>query len=229
MSVVCGGAGAGELMDACRQRLLDALVDSTICVSSDIQSQIETVLVAFHQSAVYTSFPGTAEDKYIAGLIAVRTVQRQVLLFRFFSTVVQPVDSYGLAGEDYAFIERIVKRRAQSSLSVHQAVLLGIEVVSEAKEISTTVGGPIRVVIATPDGIRTEDSARVIWTENHITTQNQLIDALRFDLSSTGSQVQEKLQTFSNSITSVRGVYGSKYPAWPKPTLGDPDDDPTAR
>jgi hypothetical protein len=231
MDVVCSGAGAGELTDACRLRLLDALVGSTIYTEEDIRSQIETVLVAFHQSDVYKKFPGKAEAKYIAGLIGGRTAQREVFLFEFFNTVVKPVEAYGLAGEDYVFLERIVKRRVGSkSLSINQAAFLGIEVVSEAKEISTTVGGPIRVVIATPDGIREEESARVKWTEDHITTQNGLIDDLRLELSSTGVQVQDQLRTFSNSITSVRGVYGSKYPAWPKPTLlPDHDDDPTTR
>src|SRR5262245_47478524 len=88
MDVVCGGAGHGELIDAFRLRLVDALVGSSLVIESDIRSQIETILVAFHQSAVYTTFPGSEDDKYIAGLIAVRSTKRDVFLYRFFNSVV---------------------------------------------------------------------------------------------------------------------------------------------
>lgn len=227
MDVVCGGAGHGELMDAFRLRVMDALVGSATCGESDIRTQIETALVAFHRSPVYKSFPGDTEDKYIAGLIAVRDVQRKVFLYKFFNSVVQPVETYGLAGEDSAFLDRLVKRRHRSGLSVHQAVLLGIEVVSEARHISAHVGGPIRVVIATSaEGIRAQEQDRIQWTEAEITTQNDVFDALRFELTSTNTQVEQQLKTFSNSITSIRGVYGLKFPAWPKPTLTDDEDEP---
>jgi hypothetical protein len=77
------------------------------------------------------------------------------------------------------------------------------------------------VIVRPDEGIQPEEPARVLWTEAHIKTQNQIIDALRWELSSTEDQAEAKLRTFSNSITAVRGVYGSKYPAWPSGTLGN--------
>jgi hypothetical protein len=112
-------------------------------------------------------------------------------------------------------------RRYRSGPSINQAVLLGIEILNEAKASSIYVGGPTNVVIATPAGIRSQPSERVQWTEAEIATQNDVFDALRFELGSTSAELNERLTTFSNSITAVRNLYGSKYPAWPKPTLGE--------
>lgn len=226
MDIVCGGAGNGELTEAFRP-LLVQMSRSRTHGEEAIRRDLETALVTFHNSPVFTSFPCPSDEKFIAGLIAVRSVKREVFLFKYFGSVIQPVHTYGLAGEDYSYFDRVAQRRYRENLSIQQAVLLGLEIVGEAKATSIHVGGPTRVVIVQPDkGIHVEDAAVLVWTEAHIATQNKLFDDLRFDLSSTNAQVDHDLITFSNSITAVRGVYGSKYPAWPQPTK-KPDGDPS--
>jgi hypothetical protein len=163
MDIVCGGAGNGELYEAFRVSVLARMKCSATIGEEPIRQELEAALVAFHRGRVFLAYPASQEDKLIAGLIAVRSVSREVFIYRFFGPVIQPVHTYGLAGED-----------------------------------------------------------------SHIATQNELFDALRFDLSSTEDQAKEKLRNFSNSITAVRGVYGSKYPAWPSPSFGKrkpPNDD----
>ncbi len=225
MGVVCGGAGSGVLTDAFRARVAAALIRSTAGNEDDIRREIEAELVAFHQSAVFTAFPASKADKLIAGLIAARSPSQEVFLFKYLGSVVQPVQTYALVGEDYAFFDRIAQRRYRRGLSINQAVLLGLEIVSEAKQTSPFVGGPTRVVIARPEGIASEDQAHVQWTEAHIVKQNELFDNLRFNLSSTDDQVEGALRSFGNSITEVRLVYGSKDLAWPTLSDSGSDDD----
>lgn len=221
LSLVVGGAGSGELTDAFKLRVAGALVGTQKSGEEHIRRELEAQLVAFHRSDVYERFPGTSEEKTIVGLIAVRSALQEVFLYHYWTTVIKPVKTYELAGEDYAFIKRMGERRFRAGMSVRQATLLGIELISEGKEISPYIGGQIRVVIARPEGFSVEDAAQVQWTEAEIATQNQVIDALRFELSSSNAQVDEQLRIFSNSITSIRNVYGVKYPMWPKPTLTD--------
>lgn len=227
MDVVCGGAGHGELVNGFRQRLFHDVPSSVACDESAIRHELEQQLIAFHESDVFRLFPGSDDDKCIAGLIAVRTVQRRVLLFKFFNSVIEPVFTYGLAGEDHAFTERLVSRRYRDGLTIQQAVLIGLDVINEVKATSIYVGGPTRVVVITPDkGIEVQEQERIIWTENHISTQNQLFDELRFNLGSSNVEATTTLENFSNSITSMRGVYGSKYLSWPtqKPRFLDDDE-----
>jgi hypothetical protein len=226
MDIVCGGAGNGDLIDAFRASLAPQMTSSTTCGEDSIRRELEAALVGFHQGAVFSAYPASQEDKGIAGLIAVRSAARQVFLYKFFGTVIQAVDTYGLAGEDYSYFERLTQRRYRPGLSIHQAMLIGLEIINEAKDTSATIGKTTRVVIATAsDGMRSQPRERIEWTEAEITTQNRLFDDLRFELSSTSAETQENLWKFSNSITSMRGVYGSKYLAWPKLTIGETTDD----
>jgi 20S proteasome alpha/beta subunit len=229
VSVVCGGAGQGELSDAFVARLGPAMKRSPTCGEEPLRRELEGIAAGFHQSAVYRSFPGTSDDKFIAGLIGVCDPARQTYLFKFAGPTVKSVATYDLAGEEFEFYERIPRRRYRVGLSINQAVILGIEIINEAKSSSIYVGGPTNVVIVRPNGIKAQADDRVQWTEAHIATQNELIDSLRIDLSSTSAQVTEKLNNFSSSITAVRGLYGAKYGAWPTPTLSDDPDDPTKK
>jgi 20S proteasome alpha/beta subunit len=226
MDIVCGGAGNGPLADAFRDQLIPRMVRSKTVGETAIQRELEQALVAFHQGRVFKAYPGTPDEKLIAGLVSVRSAAKQVHLFHFFGSVIRSVRTYELAGEDYAFLERVTKRLYRDGLTIQQAILIGLDVVNEGKATSIYVGGPTRVVVVRPDsGMQVQESARISWTEAHISTQNELLDDLRFNLGSSSAEAQVTLKNFANSITSMRGVYGTKYLAWPKPTLDDPDPD----
>jgi 20S proteasome alpha/beta subunit len=225
MDLVCGGAGQAELSDAFLARLGPAMKHSKTCGEEQIRKELEGIAAAFHQSAVFRSFPGTPKEKIIAGLIAVRDASGQVFLFKFFGPTVRVVATYELAGEEYEFFALIARRRYRDGLTIKQALLLGVEIISEARQSSIYVGGPTRVVNVMPAGIVAEDPQRVAWTDAEITRQNELIDILKFELSSSQAQVESNLKNFSNSITSVKAYYGVKLPPWPAFTLPEPSED----
>ncbi len=228
VDVVVGGAGHGPLSDVLRPRLESTLARSALKGEESVLRELEAALVAFHQDPVFTAFPAPLDDKFVAGLVCVRSVRaRQVWLFEYFNSAIKPVTTYSLSGEDHAQFAHVAQRLYRPGISIQQAVLLGLEVIALAKKTSVYVGGDTRVVTVRPDDMRVEDGTRVSWTEAHIDTQNKLIDELKFNLASTEDQVQKELQAFSNSITAVRGIYGSKFPPWPtpSPSLGDFEDD----
>ena len=225
--VVCAGAGNGELTDGFRARLEAAIGPSQASDKEMIRREIENALVEFHQSPVFASFPGKDEDKYICGLICVRTRTREVMLFKYFCSVVESVDTYHLAGEDYAHFEHVVRRLFRTGTSVQQAILMGLEVLNTAKATSLFVGGPTRVVVATPSGISVENTRRINAAEAFVQTKIEAFDSLSFDLGSSNVQMQKKVDAFANSITSIRGIYGSKFESWPQSSFGEiePSDD----
>ena len=227
MDIVCGGAGNGDLSDSFRSSLTKRMVRSPKTGEEPIRLELEAALVDFHRSKVFAAYPvADPNDKYISGLISVRSAAREVFLYKYDGSVVQPVATYQLAGEEYSYFGRILQRRYRPGLSINQAMIIGLEVIGEGRETSTGIGGPTRIVIATPNGgMRCEQGERLAWAEAELTKQNELFDSLRFELGSTGAQVQDQLTNFSNSITALRGVYGSKYEAWPKLTIGHVQDD----
>jgi hypothetical protein len=229
MDIVCGGGGHGYLTDALGAALAARMTASPLVGEEAIRLELEGALVDFHRGPVFLNFPNHHSDKYLNGLICVRNAAREVFLYKYDATVILAVHTYGLAGQhEDPYLKRLAERLYRPSPSIQQAELMGLEIINEGRETFTTIGKRTRVVIVTPnEGMRSEPRDRIEWTEAQIITQNQLFGDLRFELSSSSAQANENLWKFSNSITAMRGVYGSKYPAWPQPTIGEiePTDD----
>jgi hypothetical protein len=226
--VVIGGAGNGELTDGFRARLVASIGSLRESTMEAVRRKIEKAAVDFHRSPVYDAFPGSAEEKHIAGLICVRTRDSKVMLFDYFDTIVKPVETYKLAGEDYAHFDHIVKRLYRSEATIQQGIVIGLEVMNTAKATSVHVGGETRVVVARSDGMRPEHPRRINAVEAFVKTKREAFDSLTVELGSSGLEVEYKVQAFANSITSIRKVYGVKFESWPDATIGDidwPEDD----
>jgi hypothetical protein len=229
--VVIGGAGYEALTAALLRTVIGALSEPF----ESVHAVLQRAVAAFHKSAVYTAFPGSATDKSVAGLIGLRLTNGPVMLFEYMRSVVTPVTTYKLAGEDIPPYDVIPRRAYRCDLSVSEALVLGIDIVEAAKATSVYVGGATRAVSLQPTGVVTEDPGKIFKTALHVAESSRLAGMLRLqaaDHTVPDALFQRNLTAFCNSMTAVRYLYGAAVPPWQGGTLGDyvpPDDDDSSR
>jgi ATP-dependent protease HslVU (ClpYQ) peptidase subunit len=229
--VVVGGAGIVPLSDVLRSRILERFEKIRDSTAVAVLSAVRDAIAQFHRAHEYTAFHGKPEDKYLSGLIAIRLIESgKCLLLKYFSSVVEPVNDYSLAGEERASYEIIAKRGYKASLSIDQAIVHSVNIVAEAKRTSQYVGGQIRVVQVQHEAVTEVDSGKIYKIELHVGEANRLMTELMWqaaDQSISRKDYQKNLSLFCNSMTAARGIYGVSLPPWPSATLGQSDDEST--
>lgn len=200
-----------SLTDLLARRLKGSVADSDDSVRADISA----VLAAFHASDEFALYPADEPNKRIVGTFCVRLIaQRTVLLFRSAATTLTPIPTYSLMGFDHELYDVTAKRLFTPALKLAQAIWLGLHVFTLAKKTCTAIGGPIRVLVASPNRMILEPEGAVAqmeaWVDGCAVAMDRLLLAAPNPTCPTAAFRQELLalqgQLFRLRLESTRAA-----------------------
>jgi hypothetical protein len=120
------------------------------------------------------------------------------------------VPDFALAGIGEDFYKPLVTRLYGSGVTLTQAVLLGIHVLSQAGETINSIGGPSQLITVRRGGMTLVESGHVKDLERRTSTFNEALGELVLacpDTSIQNDEFQDLLKNFGTRVMQLREEY----------------------
>lgn len=134
-------------------------------------------MLSYHTRQV-AFYPAEPEQKQLRFVICMKgKSSSEVFLWRTDGTTIESVKDYALIGWEEAVYDHEVKWLYRSGIKMAQAVLLGIHLLTIAKN-SLYIGGDIQIIVVHENGMALEDPNEVRRLEQNIAKFNTAIAKL---------------------------------------------------
>lgn len=208
--VVVTGSGVGELVDAFAEQLDRYMVDESTESVLEFRGIVEAQLKEFtmHEVAMYP-LPKTRKHlQFIIGCSSPKT--QECLLWQTRATHLQRIKDCALIGWDIPFYQHLSQRFYRPQMTISQAVIAGLYVLSVAEQTSNSVKGPVSVAIIKPTGITMESREYVDDLWDRLKKYGALLDNIFMLCSDTSiylPQLEKALGEFKNQAMLLHKTY----------------------
>lgn len=216
--LVVGGAGE-------RGNLIDDFVETLgVCAAGweaglneqALRLKVKRVLKEFHDNVV-SSEPASDEAKWLEFIICLKDRNSpNIYLWRTGGTGLKTVTDFALVGLGETFFISQVKKLYRPDISMPQAVLLAIHVLSNAIETITDIGGPTRIIGVRAPGMFPVEQAEVQALEQRVAAFNQTLAALVLacpDISISQDKFIELIGELAERLAILREYYMNRESA----------------
>ena len=208
--IAVGGAGCVEPIEALALELFERIEKKAPATIRDLRTTIQESIDFVHSSdATVSSWPktyGTAkwivagkptEDEFAVFIVTGRRVS-------------QRKKEPEIIGYRTPTNKALLKRLYRPGLTMQQAVMLAVYLLSQSKVLDVGVGGDPRIAVITANGAFIDDPEYVTNSEQRILDFTNLIDELFLhcvDSSTPPSVFPEIIDLFQKSVTALRSRY----------------------
>lgn len=203
-TVVIGGSGPGDLIDAFIIRLTERLAGDAAESLADFRAITESELAGFYAADVATYPDEEKRIKCIVTAYAKKSGTFHSWVTKH--TVLSPVSTYELAGIEDALYDNVVKRFFRADMTLAQGALCGCYLFAVAKETSTYIRGDTSLVIITGDGVFSESSQYVRMIDDRLKDYERGVNQIFLscaDTSVSPARLERELQGFSHDAIEL--------------------------
>jgi 20S proteasome alpha/beta subunit len=204
-----GGAGYGPLIDAAIQEIIDRAKESKPKTKSELRSLLKASLAEVHEKDV-PALAVPPKHRSPELLVAAKPAEDDFCIFFTKGRRVLDEPRMAIIGYATAYNADLLKRLHRDSLSMQQAVMLGVYLVSQSKKLDEGVGGETRVALVVENHASIDDPKYIANSEERVQDFLKLIDELFFDcidMSVPPKQIPEKLAAFTEKVNQLRENY----------------------
>jgi hypothetical protein len=199
------GSGHADLIEAFVirvERKLDAITVGTI---AEVQALIESELEDFYARDVALC-PDPPEEKRVKLFIAAAIPNAEYEVWVTEGIRLRPIQEHELNGHQEPLYEATAKRLYSSGMTIAQAILASIYVLTIAEETSNYVRGPMSVAVIDKHGIWMEDEHYVETVRRRLQQYERDVNAIFLACADTGLSVdllRKKIEAFSESALAL--------------------------
>lgn len=210
--VVIGGSGnVAGLIDGFDETLSIAIEDWPASLDErEIRENIHGVLQDYHRNDVAND-PAEPDAKRLSFIICVKGKDSEnVFLWRTDGASLVRVSDHTLLGWEEPLYDHEVRWLYQQGVSTAQAVLLGVRLLTMAKDTSNYVGGDTQVIVIAENGMQLLHVENVRLLEERVRAFNQALAHLVLacpDTSINSSSFKELLGGFEEHVLHLREHY----------------------
>lgn len=180
--VVIGGGGDGDLVDDFGDRLTDYIAGWPDRSEREMRDEIRAFVQHFYEVDVPLS-PAPEDDKNLGFIVCLRSKAKPgIFLWRISGLRVFTVTEKTLLGWEEKIYWHEVDRLYQPNWVSNHAMLLGLHLLTIAKQTSNVVGGESRVILVRDHAMNVVPSEDVNELEQMLATFNKMVDDLRLIL-----------------------------------------------
>jgi 20S proteasome alpha/beta subunit len=204
-----GGAGFGSLIDAATQEIIDRAKESKPSTKSELRSLVRASLKVVYEKDV-PALGVPAKHRSPELLVAAKPTQDDFCIFLIRGRRILEEPRKAIVGYATAYNAELLKRLHRELLSMQQAVMLAVYLVSQSKKMDDGVGGETRVALVVENGAWIDDLEYVANSEQRVQDFLKLTDELFFhciDVSIPPKQILEKLTQFVENVSQLRDSY----------------------
>lgn len=202
--LVIGGAGHGPLVEGFTETLTDQIETWNANLDGGaLKDKIRHVVLDYHRHEVAVC---PAEDKDIQFLICLKQkhdLEAEIHLWTVRGSAIKRVRDYALIGWEEGIYRHDIDRHYRGGEKNLYSMLVGVHVLMLARETSNNVGGPIKIVAATPIGFRAVAPEDAEELERRVADFESTLDALRLRICDTTIPLDDFNQGVSNFQTAV--------------------------
>jgi 20S proteasome alpha/beta subunit len=213
--IAVGGAGAGELIDALSQEIIECTKESKPTTKDDLKRLVKNALREVWRKDVPTLVvPKQYRSPEL--LIAARTTEEGSCILWTRGRRLLGEQARGIIGYPSAYNFALLTRLHSESLPMAQAVLLATYLVSQSKMFDEGVGGETQIVVVTDKGAFQEDRAYVDNAQKRFDAFHEIVDRLILaspDVSTTEAEFLKELEDFRKAAIKLRAEYKHKMTA----------------
>jgi hypothetical protein len=205
--IIIAGSGHAGLIESFIVQVNGAIAKQ--CDGLDnvgLREVIESVLVEFYRNDVALC-PDPPDEKYLKFFIAASSPKvRQFNAWISENVRLRPLDKHELIGWDAPIYKLALRRLYGEKMSLSQAVLAAIYVLTVAKETSNYVGGALSLAIIRENGIWMEDERYVQTLEDQLKIYESFTSSLLLacaDTSIYSADLQTLIDAFSKVVRSL--------------------------
>lgn len=209
-----GGAGFGPLIDAAIQEILDRAKKSKPRTRSELRTLLKNSLAEVFQKDIPTLVVHK-RHRSPEFLVAAKPTEDDFCIFFIRGRRVLEEPRTAIIGYATVYNADLLKRLHRESLSMQQAVMLGVYLVSQSKKLDEGVGGETRIALVVENGAWIDDPEYISNSEQRVQDFLKLTDELFFsciDVSIPPKQIPQKLTEFTEKVSQLRDSY-LKYSA----------------
>jgi len=203
-----GGAGVGDLIDCSIDEIIERASAERPKTKKDLKLLIKNALKKIYEEDLPTLvIPKQFRTPQL--LVSAKTDEGFVIFHTQGRRVLAEVEK-AIIGYGTKYNNELLKRLHRPSLSMQQAVLLGVYLVSQSKKLDEGVGGTTRVAVVTQNGSWFDDPAYIGNSEARIAEFLRLTDDLflsSVDISIPPSSLPTILEEFGKNVAQLREKY----------------------
>jgi 20S proteasome alpha/beta subunit len=204
-----GGAGYGPLIDAAMQEIIERARESRPKTRSALHSLIRGAIREVYENDLPTlSVPRKHRSPEI--LVAGKPVEEEFCIFFIRGRRILDEPKKAIIGYSTAYNLELLRRLHRESLSMQQAVMLAIHLVSQSKKLDEGVSGETRVALIVENGAWIDDVQYIQDSEKRVRDFLALTDELFFDcidVSIPPKEFPQKLANFATRVNELRDNY----------------------
>ena len=204
-----GGAGFGPLIDAATQEIIDRAKESKPKTKSELRALLRAALKEVHEKDV-PALAVPVKHRSPELLVAAKPSEDDFCILYTKGRRVLDEPRAAIIGYATPYNAELLKRLHRESLSMQQAVMLGVYLVSQSKKLDDGVGGDTRVALIIQTGASIDDPAYLSNSEARVQDFLKLTDELFFhciDVSIPPKEIPDKLTKFAEKVNQLRESY----------------------
>jgi hypothetical protein len=199
-AVVIAGAGYSHIIDAFVLCLRDRFAQFGSSDLDEFRRIVENEIRNFRKDELVYH---PRSHRYLDIIIAAVSTEETYGAWTVKASKLQPISNEAvIVGWNVPFYLATLKQFYNSSMSISQAVLAGIRVLTIAENTSNDVRGPMSVAVLSPAGVCMEPSGIITAVQRHLGEFAKVVDRAFLVCADSGlyiSQLKELLAQFSDS------------------------------
>lgn len=203
LDVIIAGSGIGDLIDGFTARLKERLDADNASSIAEVKRRMEARLPNFLNVEVanYPCSDDEKQHKFIVAAYSATTKDFAVWASR--NTVLIPVTSYEMAGVEDRLYDYVARQFYRPDMTVPQAILAGLYVLTVAESTSSYVRGPFRTAIIWEGGIEVEKEENTRTIVERLKQYEAQMNALFLACADTTvgvPEMEDKLNEFKQTV-----------------------------
>jgi 20S proteasome alpha/beta subunit len=201
-----GGAGYGPLLDATMQEIIDRTRESKPKTKTELRSLLNSCLKEVYEKDV-PALAVPAKHRSPELLVAAKPPEDDFCILSIKARRVLGEPRTAIIGYATAYNTDLLNRLHRESLSMQQAVMLGVYLVSQSKRLDQGVGGETSIAVVVENGAWIDDPKYVKDSEGYVSDFLKLTDELFFnciDVTIPPKQFPERLTEFTTRANVLR-------------------------
>ena len=207
-----GGAGLSEPTEALSQEIMNRAEREKPPTAKELRDLISASIDYVYKNDIpISAWP--KQYRTAEYLVAAKPANDEFVIFRIKGRRIYPAGSKALIGYATAPNFALLKRLHKDSLSLHQGVLLALNLVSHSKAVNVGVGFDTRIAVIIKAGAWLESETDIAEMEHRFGEITAKVDELLFaasDLGISESQFETFLAGFKDTVSDLRYHYKNK-------------------
>jgi hypothetical protein len=204
-----GGAGVDEIIEAFSQELMERVRQSKPATKRELESAVKASILKVYKEDVPVSVI-SRQYRTQHFIIAAKPSNDNFVIFLLKGRRVYTIRESVIIGFATTTNKLILQRLFRAGLSMQQAVMLAVFLVSQSKALDLGVGGDTRIAVVVDDGASIDDPEYIENSERRVGDFLKLSDELflnSVDMSISPTNFDEKLVEFTKRLKNLRETY----------------------